>query len=551
MAQPATGNPPPNSKKTSLDGPALKDMFGTGMAWLEVQEDYVNSLNVFPVPDGDTGTNLLLTMRSALAEASQLPACGASVMAQALAQGALMGARGNAGVIFSQILRGFHQGVGNRRTLEGEDLPEAFRRAAEAAYRAVAQPVEGTILTVIREVSAAVQGGGGGAPRPAYAVLELAAVTAQEWVARTPELMPLLKENGVVDSGAQGLAFILGGMSRYAHGDQRVPAAIPASQASHATFHEQPQFEGQRYGFCAEFFIQDSSADVETVRAEFVRNAASVMVAGDRSLIKVHLHTLEPESYFSRARALGTLGATKVEDMDAQHREWQRKRSAAAVKGKTSVVAVATGAGLEELFRSSGAAEIVRGGQTINPSSKDILDAINAAPTPDVIVLPNNRNIVLAANQAKEMAHGKRVLVVPTRDIPQGMSAMIGFNYEATADENAVAMVKALEEVKTGELSRAVRAARLDGRAVRKDDAVGLVDGKLVAADPDMDKALTQLIDMLGVERGATLTLYHGGGVTAKEAARVKALLQGLYPQAEVQVYAGGQPNYAYLVSVE
>ena len=542
---------PPITPKDALDGVALRDMFASGMAWLETQVDYVNSLNVFPVPDGDTGTNLLLTMRSALTEGSRIDTtANAWEMAAALAQGALMGARGNAGVIFSQIMRGFEQGVQGKGLITAADLPAAFGLASYAAYRAVSTPVEGTILTVIREVAADLDRSGRTETTLASA-LRLAANTAQEWVARTPDMMPLLRENGVVDSGAQALAFILDGMSHYAAGDMRIPPPIKAFQSSHTALQEQPQFEGQRYGSCTEFFIEDSAFGVDAVRQEFQVSATSVMVAGGQNLIKVHLHTLDPETFFARARVMGTLGPTKVEDMDAQHREWQRKRSASRSIGKTSVVAVAAGAGLEELFRSLGAEDIIRGGQTMNPSAQEILTAILAAPTPEVLVLPNNKNIVLAANQAKAMAGDRRVAVVPTSDIPQGISAMIGFNYEVGAVENASAMTIAFEETKTGELSWAVRDTQFNGREISLGDAIGLVNGRLVSANADTQVALEHLLETLQVDDDSTVTLYFGESVSAQQADEARRRLLERYPRAEVQAFAGGQPTYSYFVSVE
>ena len=541
---------PTHSRKESLDGASLRDMFASGVAWLESQSEYVNSLNVFPVPDGDTGTNLLLTMRSAAAEAARTQSDSASGIAAALAKGALLGTRGNAGVIFSQIMRGLHQGVAGKDRLRGEDLPLAFREATSHAYKAVGKPVEGTILTVVREIAEALERSDV-TDRSLPAMFALAVTTAKASVLRTPDLMPLLKENGVVDSGAQGLAIILEGMAHYVDGDPYVPApkASVLTQNAHAT--ELPQFEGQRYGYCTEFFIEMTLVETEAIRAEFEASALSVIVAGDRDLIKVHLHTLDPDAFLARARVLGTLGATKVEDMDAQHRDWRRKRSIGPATGKTSVVAVAAGEGLQELLRSLGVAEIVQGGQTMNPSAQEILDAILAVPAAEVIVLPNNKNVVMAANQAKELAAGKHVIVVPTENVPEGISAMIGFNYERDAKQNAAAMEDARSQVRTGELSWAVRATMLGGRPVAVGEAIGLQRDRVVVADPDMNRALESLLSFLGVENGSTVTLYYGADVTLDRAGEAKRRIQRLFPDAEVQTFAGGQPHYYYFVAVE
>ncbi|MBF8299566.1 MAG: hypothetical protein HW397_615 [Dehalococcoidia bacterium] len=524
------------TKKESLAGADVREMFASGMGWLDVQVEYVNSLNVFPVPDGDTGTNLLLTMRSALVEAARTDSTSASEMVAALAKGALMGARGNAGVIFSQIMRGLQEGFQGKQTLTGLDMPNAFQHASTFAYKAVAKPVEGTILTVVREVAEAL--GEQTGQRALPAVFDLAAKTAQEWVLRTPDLMPLLRENGVVDSGAQGLAIILEGMSHYLNGE-----------AMHLK--ELPQFRGQRYGYCTEFFIEGAQTAVDTIRAEFEASAVSVMVAGDQELIKVHLHTLDPEAFFARARILGTLGPVKVEDMDAQHRDWRRKRAASSATGKTGVVAVAAGEGIQELLRSLGVAQIIHGGQTMNPSTREILDAIMAVPLSGVIVLPNNKNILMAANQAKSLVEGKQVLIVPTENVPEGISAMIGFNYELNADENAEAMEEARSEVRTGEVSHSVRLSKLNGREVALGDAIGLQHDKVVAASPDTNTVLLDLVAVLGVELGSTVTLYYGADISRQQAEQARLHLQQRYPGAEVQTFAGGQPHYSYFVSVE
>lgn len=533
------------------DGAALRRALIGGTLWLEKNAAVVDALNVFPVPDGDTGTNMLLTMRSAMNQVDGLSVDDLDQVAEAAARGALLGARGNSGVILSQIMRGLASSMLGRRSLDGPGLAAALEEAAQTAHRGVYAPVEGTMLTVMREAAergrSAAQAGA-----TAAEVLRAATEEARESVARTPLLLDVLRAAGVVDAGGQGLYFLLDGMLRFLEGrleiDRVASAPVALGAAEYAATHvseDQPI-----YGYCTEFLLSGDALDVGAVRERIARMGDSTLVVGDPSMIRVHVHSFDPGAVLSYAAGLGTLSRIKIENMQEQHETFVRSRKAASQTGKVSIIAVAAGAGLTEVFLSLGAELVVPGGQTMNPSVEQLLEAVERAANETVILLPNNGNIIPAAQQAVGMA-SKKLIVVPTRFIPQGVAALLAFNLESAPEESARLMVEAAAAVRTGEITRATRSIHLDGREVREGDSIALLDDRLVATSAENEQALLALLDAAQAANAELVTLYTGHGVGDERAATAARLVRDAYPDLQVEVVAGGQPHYAYIVSIE
>jgi DAK2 domain fusion protein YloV len=544
-AQPPTDPP-------AIDGPALGRALAAAERALEAHREALNAINVFPVPDGDTGTNMYMTMREACVavgdiRSADMPAFGVAGVA---ARAALMGARGNSGVILSQILTGFAEAEDSRSPLDGRALAAALARGRGAAYRVISNPREGTILTAI---SAAAQAAAGtqAAASPVEA-LAAAAAAAQEATDRTPELLPLLREAGVVDAGAQGLAIMLDAMARSLRGDEAAaPRLFGAIDEAWLAATRAVHDAGEHSGFCTEFVITGPGLDPEAVRARLLSMGSDVLVVPAGGALRAHLHTAAPEEAFAYGRTLGAVSHEKAEDMEAQFGalEAQARPQAAAVRG-VAVVAVAAGAGMEALFRLLGAAGVAHGGRTMNPSAGEIREAIAAAGGAETIVLPNNRNVVLAAEQAARDV-GAGVHVVPSRSIPQGVAAMIAYNAEATAGENVAAMEAAIAAVRTGEVTLAARATKIHSIDVRRGQPIALVDGDLaLAAESVAEAAYACAGRMLEGGEGAMVTLYRGEGETAEGAEALAARLRADFG-CEVEVVDGGQPHYPYLIGVE
>lgn len=530
----------------ALDAAALRDAFAGGAEALRQQADALNAINVFPVPDGDTGTNMSMTMRACIDEIARAATADAAAVLDAAARGALMGAKGNSGVILSQILGGMAAGAPG--AIDGASLAGALARGRDAAYRVVSSPREGTILTAITEAADAASRAGG----DATTALMAAARGAAEATARTPELLPVLKEAGVVDAGAQGLAVLLDGMARALRGEQPTtvadfgaidPAWLGATQQMHA-------HEGAEAGFCAEFVIVGDALDAENVRARMQASGESVLVVGGDRMLRVHLHTHDPQAAIAWARTHGDVSHEKVDDMGEQLRALASRRAAdTGPRAGIAVVAVGAGAGIEALFASMGAV-VVRGGQTMNPSIGDIRAAIESTRAADVIVLPNNKNVVLAARQAAVDAPA-RVHVVETVSIPQGVAALVAMNSESPFDENVAAMDAAPAAVRTGEVTHAARATSIHGMRVRSGQPIGIVDGDLVVSEETVADAARACVERMAEGRaGALVTLYAGEGVARADADALGASLAAEL-NVEVEVVEGGQPHYPYLIGVE
>ena len=531
----------------SCSGQDLAEMFGVATAWLERSAAEIDSLNVFPVPDGDTGTNMLLTMRSAMAEASRSSKESASSVAGAMAHGALMGARGNSGVILSQILRGLAKRLNEKDSLEGSDLVAGLIEGSSLAYKALSRPVEGTILTVIREASAAAQQFSS-TNEDLYAIMEVTVNAAKDSVSRTPSLLPVLREAGVVDAGGLGLYVILEGALRFLRGEvegyegvEPISAELPRARVLAAE---------RSYGYCTEFIIEGQGLSLDQIRERLEAIGESVLVVGDEDTARVHVHTFAPGAAISYATSLGTLRQVKVQNMDEQHEEFIAMQKPSLPQIDIATVAVVSGEGLTEVLRSLGVTVIVPGGETMNPSTEELLMAVESAPSEKVILLLNDPNIVLAAEQAQGLT-AKRVEVVPTESIPQGVAALLAFNYEADLEANVTAMERARASVKTVEVTTALRSAKFGDLAMKQGQAIAFLDGELIAVGDSMPQVIDEVLSKVDLEESEIVTLYYGADAEGAEAKEVAEAVRQRYPNLEVEVICGGQPHYKYILSVE
>ena len=535
---------------STLSAPLFRTLFADASSLLQRHVQALNAINVFPVPDGDTGTNMHLTLRAAVDDLAGTTGDDLSEAAQALAHGALMGARGNSGVILSQILRGFASGLHGRAEADGPILSAAFDAGAQAAQDALSEPVEGTILTVMRDAAQAVVRE---SPATIEEVLACAVPAANAAVERTPELLPALKEAGVVDAGGLGLAIIFAGLLRSLRGepldvDLAPPSSVEAGWRSEAaSLHGDAP--GER-GYCTEFIVGGRELEPASVRAHLSSFGASLLVVGGSDLLRVHLHTAQPDDALAYGRSLGEVSHVKVDNLEAQIQRFVQGEALPTMPTQIGIVAVAAGDGIEAAFRSVGVAEIVRGGQTMNPSASEILKAIEACPAEEVLVLPNNKNIIAAAEQAAEQS-SKRVVVVPSRSIPQGVAAALARNPDLPFEANTAAMERALASVRSAEVTRAVRATTIDGRRVEVGEAIGVIDGSLRVVADSIASAAQQCVDEMLSNDASLLTLYAGAEMRAADAEALARDLRVRYPALEVELVHGGQPHYPLLLSVE
>jgi hypothetical protein len=541
------------------DGQALKRLTHAALTWLETNHQIVNALNVFPVPDGDTGTNMLLTMQAAYGEIANSAEKHAGKVAHAVAHGALMGARGNSGVILSQIWRGFARAVADRDEFDAAQLVQAVQTACETAYRGVGKPVEGTILTVIKDVAAAVSAAHDGEARSQDLRFLLAEMVsaARRSVERTPELLSVLKQAGVVDAGGKGLAIGLEGMLRYLQGqplDQPTEAAVaPLSLAAVGAALEAVE-PGQEWETVVDFRPRDDFS-LQKFYGRLDSLGTSIQVGEGDGVYRVHIHLLKTRRFepIELAEEFGTVVNVHMENLLDQMGQQQ---SAGAEPlpltevrpGQIGVIAVSPGDGLSRVMASLGAAAIVTGGQTMNPSTQEILDAIGRVPTDRIIVLPNNKNIVLAARQAAELSV-KQVRVVPSRTVPQGIAALLKLKLDGDLDAVAAEMEKALNEIETGEVTIATRTVEIDDVSVQEGQIIGLHNGLLKVAGDDVLETILRLLELMRARE--LFTLYHGANVTPEQAEQMAAAIRAAYPATAVEVHAGGQPHYHYILSAE
>ncbi len=539
----------------SINGQDLREMFAAATTWLEKSSADIDALNVFPVPDGDTGTNMLLTMRSTIEEAQQATDHSISGVSQAMAKGALVGARGNSGVILSQIFSGLSQSLADKESITGKELADALTRASTVAYAGLSNPVEGTILTVIREAAEAAKAHAATVSDDVVLVVEATVNAAKESVANTPTLLPVLMEAGVVDAGGQGLYTILEGALHYLKGEMeqlklRRPWMVASSVPLTAKAPQMVGVEEVPYGYCTNFVIKGEGLNPDKLRKRLEKRGESVIVVGDDSVVRVHIHTLDPGDVVSYVVPLGTLHQISIRNMDEQHRdfiEMQKERMPAV---EVAIVAVVVGEGLSNVFASLGATFIVPGGQTMNPSTKNLLQAVDLVASEKVIILPNNKNIVLTANQVQSLTQ-KTIEVVPTTTIPQGVAALLAFDYEADMETNAQNMNKAKAAVKSIEVTRAVRSTRLGGLDIKKKQAIGFLDGDLVAVGDKPDAVVQDVLTRVKLDEAEVITIYYGADTTSAEAEQIVAAINEQHSQLQVEVVQGGQPHYNYIVSVE
>ncbi|HBM74698.1 MAG TPA: dihydroxyacetone kinase [Clostridiaceae bacterium] len=547
----------------SIDGQLLYRMLISGANCLENNKAIVNSLNVFPVPDGDTGTNMSMTMASAIKEMQKLKERSVEAIAEAAANGSLMGARGNSGVILSQLIRGFAKGVKGKKALNCKDLSFALKEGANTAYKAVMKPTEGTILTVAREaadkslkLSKSIDD---------ISVLEDQVIKYAESVLdKTPDMLPVLKKAGVVDSGGKGLIFIYKGMLDALLGKDAV-SNLGVQKEAQGPVQGKFSEEEIKYGYCTEFIIKNTDADPIAFRKKISEFGDSILVVGGEGIIKVHIHTNNPGRILSYALELGELTKIKVDNMKEQHRSLigfsddknddGAKPKSADEKGndiskKAGVIAVASGEGIRNIFLDLGADKVIEGGQTMNPSTEDILNAINDVNARDIYILPNNGNIIMAAKQAAAISD-KNIVVIPSKSIPQGIAALTVFNPENESSENLDIMTSTMKYVKTGQVTYAVRDTNFDDKKIKEGDILGLVNGKINNTGKDVINVTRALIESMVSEDDELITVLYGDGVKADEADKLSKELKSKYTDCEVQLYDGGQKLYYFIISVE
>lgn len=554
-------------KTTSIDGNLLKIMLESAALMLEENKEEVNSLNVFPVPDGDTGTNMLLTIKSALKQGLQVDENNASKVALAASQGSLMGARGNSGVILSQLFRGLASGIGENEKIDSRIMAEALKRAADTAYKAVMKPTEGTILTVAREC--------GERAMEIYDLHEDLADLMEEVIKhgndvlkKTPDMLPVLKQAGVVDAGGKGLIYIFLGALQALKGETvvtvpRIDKISPIKEAPKRR--EYIETDDIKFGYCTEFMINTINGDAESFRDELAIFGDSLLVVGGEGLIKVHVHTNNPGQVLEKALLIGELSDIKIDNMRYQHEEVLLKDELNLIrdnpevgqniektieKQKYSVIAISVGEGIDRLFKDLNVDVLVPGGQTMNPSTEDIISAIDKTNGDHVIILPNNSNIILAAQQAKTLSD-RSIIVIPTKTIPQGIAALLAMDPEKDPEYNVDIMSEAIKNVITGQVTFAVRDTEFNGTEISKGDIIGLSDKDILSAGTDINEVSKKLIDKLMDEDMSIITLMYGDDISEETANELADLLTESYPDIDIEVIHGGQPLYYYIFAIE
>lgn len=552
----------------------FRKMILTSSDRLNKNAEFINSLNVFPVPDGDTGTNMSLSFASGSKYVSESTSANVGDLAQALAKGLLMGARGNSGVILSQVFRGFAKSVSNKKELTPQDLAQALQGGVETAYKAVMKPQEGTILTVARksaEAAKKVAKDGG----DIVAVMKDTYEAAEAALKTTPDLLPVLKEVGVVDSGGQGLTFVYQGFYDALSGNVRddevhKPSPVEMDEMVSAEHHKSAQgklnTEDIKYGYCTEIMVRlgagrlvEKKFDYDEFRGYLAEIGDSLLVIADDEVVKVHVHTEHPGMVLSYGQKFGSLIKVKVDNMRLQHEtilekdeeeEREEEISENEISGDYGIIAIASGEGVAEIFKNLGATYVLSGGQTMNPSTKDIVDAIVKTKKDKVIILPNNKNIFLAADQAAEVCDVDAV-VVPSKTIAQGMAAMLGFSKDADLEENKEAMTDELDTVISGQVTIAVRDTTIEGREIKKDDYMGIVDGNIVVTNPDRKEAAIEMVKAMLDEDSEVVTIIYGEDGNKEEAEVIETAVSELDEDLEIEIHEGNQPVYPYLISVE
>ncbi len=543
-------------KKPLCTGREFKDMFAAGSKWLEKSVADVNAINVFPVPDGDTGTNMHLTMRSTLEEAERANSQKIADIAKSMAQGALMGARGNSGVILSQFFRGLAKGLDNKDSITPMDLAKALVESSHTAYKGLSQPTEGTILTVIRESSEAAEISAKSHPDDFVTVMEDTVKAAKESVAKTPLLLSVLREAGVVDAGGQGFYVLMEGALLYLKGEiegmkYNKPELVAATGVKTSALPQITAETEEPYGYCTNFLLVGQKLNPDKIRTRLEGKGQSIVVAGDSNNVRVHIHTYDPGAILRFATSMGTLHHILIQNMDDQHEGFVDLQQPKPSTLDMAIVAVAPGSGMADVFSSLGASAIIPGGQTMNPSVKEILHAVEAVPSEKVIVLPNNKNIILSASQIKTLTT-KEVVIIPSKTLPQGIAALLAFNYEATLKDNINLMEEAISSVKTVEITKSVRTTKLNNLEIHEGDYIGIIDDKdIVASGTDIKTVTDMSLEAADLKKYEIVTIYYGSDVPDSDAEDFAGNLREKYPQKQIELVSGGQPYYFYIISLE
>ena len=555
-----------------IDALMMKKCFLAGAKALEARKDYINELNVFPVPDGDTGTNMTMTIMAAVREINKITDVTVDNLCKAMSSGSLRGARGNSGVILSQIFRGFTKELKGLEYLEVTDLGNSIQHAADTAYKAVMKPKEGTILTVIkagaeRSVELLMEG----ESQDMVAFAEKVVAYMEDTLKRTPDMLPVLKQAGVVDSGGEGLmTFVRGALAALQGKEVDLDISGVDAKASPAiTTGSSEDAADIKFGYCTEFIImleRDQDKVEKELKAYLQDIGDCVVVVADDEIVKVHVHTNHPGLAFEKALTYGSLTNMKIDNMREEHQEKLIRDAETVAKQQAEedqredepkehkadgFVVVSAGDGLSDIFKDLGADEVIEGGQTMNPSTEDILQAVEKVPADTVYILPNNGNIILAAEQARNLTEDKKVVVIPSTNIPQGIAAMINFMPGQSAEENTQQMTEEMGNVKSGQVTYAVRDTRMDGQEIKQGDYMGIADKKIVAVEKSLPEVTVELVEGMIDEESELVSLYYGADVTEKDAEAVADLILKDHDDLEVEVQYGGQPVYSYFVSVE
>ncbi|ALB47512.1 DAK2 domain-containing protein [Clostridium beijerinckii] len=543
---------------TKINGHDFYNMVVNASNKLLEQSDFVNALNVFPVPDGDTGTNMSMTFKAAVKEIEDMDSDSIGEISKKLAKGALMGARGNSGVILSQILRGFSKGLEGKKEVDIKEFAVAFSEGSKSAYKAVMRPTEGTILSVIR---AAAEAAVSSDAKDMVGFMEEITVKSKEMLDRTPELLPALKKAKVVDSGGMGLYIILRGMFEALKNDIKAELSDIKISGANGTLAKSTEEIDIKFGYCTEFIILGDAKRAQDFQNEIESLGDSMIVVGYDDVIKVHIHTNDPGLVLSKAVAIGELSKIKIDNMREEHRELlintkeltetsSEDEVGDGEKKKYGFITVAMGDGISNIFKDLGIDYVIEGGQTMNPSTQDILDAVEKINAEHIFIMPNNKNIIMAANQAAEIS-SKNILVVPTTTIPQGIACATMFNYDSEVEENFTNLKDTIEVVKTGSVTYAVRDTEIDGIDIKQGNMLGLVEGKIKEVGEDKKVVAGKVLEDMIDDESELITVYYGEDVSDEDANEFEVELQEKYEDLDIQFYKGNQPLYYFLISVE
>lgn len=540
-------------------------MFLGGAKNLEANKEWINELNVFPVPDGDTGTNMTLTITSAAKEVASLENPEMEPLCKAISSGSLRGARGNSGVILSQLLRGFTKGIKKYDEIDAPLLAEAFEKAVETAYKAVMKPKEGTILTVARGMAEkaselATEG------MELEEMMEAIVAEGDAVLARTPEMLPVLKEAGVVDSGGQGLMQVMKGALDVFKGKE-IEYTVEEQKSAKAAAEAQPEEKEIKFGYCTEFIImldKPMSPETEHEFKEFLMSIGdSIVLVADEDIVKVHVHTNDPGKAISRALTYGALTRMKIDNMREEHQEKLIKDAEKLAaqqaeeekkkepKKECGFISVSIGEGIGEIFKGLGVDCLIEGGQTMNPSTEDMLSAIDKVNAENVFIFPNNKNVILAANQAKVLTKDKKIFVIPTKTVPQGITAVINYNPDRTPEENEASMMEEIQHVKTGEVTYAVRDTHIDDKEIHEGDFMGIGDHSILSVGKNLSDVTKDMLAAMADDDSELISIYYGADIDEETANALGNEIMELYSGCDVEIYSGGQPIYYYVISVE